>query len=72
MLWPAAKSTGANTECDFYLFSLGMQSQLQWVFFQVVFFNKSIGLHDTSVNYDLLQHLSWKQQNYAGKELGSS
>lgn len=75
MAWPAAKSTGANTEYDFYLFSPGMQSQLQWIFFQVVFFNKNIGLGDSTVNYDLtslLQHLSWNQENYAGKELGSS
>lgn len=37
MSWPAAKSTCANTDCHFYLFSLGMQSQLQWIFFQIVF-----------------------------------
>lgn len=75
MLWLAAKSPGTNTESDFYLFSLGMQNQLQWIFFQVVLFNKNIRLHDSTVNYDLnslLQHLPWNQQNYAGKELGSS
>lgn len=41
MLWSVAKSTDANTKCNFYLFSLGMQSQLQWVFFQVVFFQQN-------------------------------
>lgn len=74
MLWPAAKGTGTNTECDFYLFLWGMQSQVQQVFFQI-FLNKNIGLHHNAVNYDLnslLPHLSWNQQNYATKEFGPS
>lgn len=68
MSWPAAKSTGANTECKVCRASYSE-------YFFIFFLNKNIGLHDNTVSYDLnslLQHLSWNQQNYAGKELGSS
>lgn len=55
MSWPAAKSTGANPECKV------CRASYSEYFFSLFFFNKNIGLRDSTVSYDLnslLQHLS--------------